>query len=368
MRAWWLRSDNMLVALYAFSSYETPSVAEDQGKFVVPAKEQPLMGDIPAGRKSLAEFKGKKPLLIILADPKDIFTIRHFPLHESLYQAYRDRVECYYISTPWDEGALTVSKTAYGTHNPATYFNYSQNARSAKTTYIAHPCVSMPCLLDSVGQVMRSWCMDRAGNGCNFLVDREGIVAAFGTQNAFDAVVWANEVEWRLQRLLAANGLYSPDWSAAHREEVDKTVATARKTKGGLTYTRRKTGFTPWLCGRIESVDVQKGMITVIPRLPTEKDSIGFRFWQKDKDKISDYGDQNLRQVNLAGSMATLERWLRRGAKPIRFDVSALAYDSTKEDLAQSWKKQDALYLNGRRANGGDLRPGDFVGVKYAEL
>ncbi len=100
---------------------------------------------------------------------------------DCLYKIYRDQVEFLFINITVYDGYMPV----YDYFGPAAGrmiadhpVTPAEKARTAKMFYMGHPQVSIPIVLDDMGQSTRNSFMDPGGAGSFCLVDIEGRVAS----------------------------------------------------------------------------------------------------------------------------------------------------------------------------------------------
>jgi hypothetical protein len=131
---------------------------------------------------SLGNFRGRKPVLLMIADPTDSWAWNtHIAERvDCLHKIYGDLVEFLFINITVYDGYMPVydyfgqDKGRMIADHPVTL---EERARTAKMFYMGHPQVSIPILLDDMGQTTRNSYMDPGGEGSFCLVDAEGKVA-----------------------------------------------------------------------------------------------------------------------------------------------------------------------------------------------
>ncbi|MCK4746396.1 MAG: hypothetical protein KAT15_05145, partial [Bacteroidales bacterium] len=170
----------MFEILNALAGYE---LEEDQtgNEIVVPKSHSVNEGEVE-GLVRLSSYRGKKPVLLILADPTDAWAW-HFHLAEQvdgLHKVYGDQVEFLLIYVTVRDGYMPVydyfgpQKIKMVARHPLTM---EERARTAKMFYMGYPQITIPCLLDDMGQTTRNKYMDLGGSASMYLVDINGKIA-----------------------------------------------------------------------------------------------------------------------------------------------------------------------------------------------
>jgi hypothetical protein len=310
----------------------------------------------------LSSFRGKKPVVLIVSDIKDVFARRWFPALEPVYQAYKDRVQFFIVNTAFDD--WWSQKTAFGVQIDSFYGDYATSARLAKHFYMHHPNVSVPCLLDDQAASLRNAVATSGGGGQFVILDTDGKVSyesphgrKYGS-DCHDEVWWLNDLETELQAVLTNGGKCDPKRGWDDMNEVRTEMARLMK-EGKIMINGQPRNWFPykkwpsgrhtkpvWVFGEIRELDQKTGRITVRVLLD-RKGMLGYGFNRRagDKAELSAWGQKN---------MEVVARWVE-GTDEDRTYVFAV--DKTVE-----------LFLNGKPAALADFRVGDRVGARYGYL
>lgn len=170
----------MFEILNALAGYELKE--DESGNETLVPKSHSVNEAEKEGLVRLSSFRGKKPVLLILADPTDAWAW-HFHLAEQvdgLHKVYGDQVEFLLIYVTVRDGYMPVydffspQKAKMVARHPLTM---EERARTAKMFYMGHPQITIPCLLDDMGQTTRNKYMDLGGSASMYLVDINGKIA-----------------------------------------------------------------------------------------------------------------------------------------------------------------------------------------------
>jgi len=353
--------------LLMFQGYEIQKhVAGDEWCYSKAALPGFLESD--AGTVQLSSFRGKKPVVLISSDLKDVYCRRWFPTLETLYQAYKDEVEFFIVNVAFDDWWFLT--TQYGARIDSYYSTYLESARSAKDAYLWKPNVSVPCLLDDSASSFRNALATAAGGGNFVILDMDGRVAyenpgerwpGFGEtgRDCHDESFWLNELETELQILLGNRGRYSRNRPKDYQNEVSEMRLKLYEQTGRhwLKYKNWPSGrYTSpiWFCGKISSVDSENRTVTAV--VLVDPDAMpGYRFHQEELRK-KEAGEPTTFEPNqwAAKNSEVLDRWVN-GSEADRTYVFEI-----EEDVE--------LFLNGKAADFADLQVGDQVGVRYGYL
>ena len=233
------------------------------------------MGWLEKDFVDLKSFRGKKPVLLwpLGHSPKDDDAYNYFIYPEILKQAYGDRIEVIYVAT--GDNACEVRFRGKGFIGPS--IDYSRigtvghevpdaptlpedMARDVKMHEMAWPWITVPCIVDSAGyeQIRHPIYPDRSP----LLIDIDGRVAMVCDDPGLAFVGhpdWSGtgpqmpgEIAWverEIRLLLENNGRAMRKHKEEHLEEV-RAVAQGERYSGRV--------------GRIEKIDLQGGMLTVL--------------------------------------------------------------------------------------------------------
>lgn len=311
--------------------------------------------DVPEekeGMLKLSSFRGKKPVLLILADPVDCYFPQLQAMLEPLKRACGDRIQFLFVH-------VSIHDTRM---NPLEYFgplkggnalslhpeSEEQRARTAKLFIMRYPNVTVPCVLDNDSQTTRNDWGAQGGDARMTLVDLDGNIAYdtcgswyYWTKGNYSGeVMHVNKIERELLALLANGGKADPE----RKEFTPVGEKFAPPEPGGPDRDAPNYGYNKhlWFCGKIEAVDVEKKEVTVSRFAPPADKLPGLQFIRQAGETAGLDGQTKL-------NFQTLENWIQEGAarRAFRLDDSA------------------ALFRNGRVASLADLQPGDFVGVYY---
>ena len=301
----------------------------------------------PADGVRLSSLRGQ-PVVLILADPVDSFFPRCLAILEPIYRAYRDRAQFLIVhvtihdtrmGAPEFFGPAAADKV---THlHPQTL---EQRARTAKLLYMRYPNVTAPMVLDDMRQTTRNACMAEGGDARTLLVDVDGRLAhdggawfAWEKGPYRDDVLWANELETELVKLLANGGKADPERKALRGRSKVPWISTrpAFKDRAVSSY---GSGFlnTCWLVGRVTAVGPGTVSVVSIPER-----GLGERF------------------IEEAGDRARLDEATEQRLAQVRAWTAGKTYTFALDDKVE-------LFRNGRECEPPDFRPGDIAGVKYA--
>jgi len=299
----------------------------------------------------LSSFRGKKPVLLVFADPTDVWAWhwKLAPALEPLHQAYRQHIEFFFVATTVHDTHMPVCDflgAQPGRHDAVHPLTLEQRARVCKMFQMYLPHSTVPYLLDDMAQRTRDAYRDQGGGAYFVLIDANGVVAHAdyhqdipphwgpkGLRFPYEYLtVRLNHLDARLKAF--ADGGYHyhkgmatpcPPWRLApeRRHNIQE--------------------HTIWLSGRIVALDVAAGIVTV------QRDKLdlaamrGWKYWQE--------SGATPFEPRTEARLATVRRWVAADAsdRMYRFQLS----ESTD------------LFLHGQAAVLEDLRLGDRVGVRY---
>jgi len=320
-------------------------------------KPRPIV--VPRGREAdyvtLSSFRGKKPVLLVLANPTDAWTWhwRLAPMFEPLRQAYKHRIEFFFINTTVHDTRMPVRDyfgPDPGRHDAVHDLTLEQRARTCKMFYMTWPHFTTPYLLDDVSQRTRNAYHDQGGGAYVVLVDLDGRVAYADYHQDLpphwgpDAAsfpyeyltIRMNHLEWRLKSFFEAGCRYAkavekpfPQWRKRHQAEG-----------------ARAPGHTIWLAGRVTGIEAEKRRLVVNRHPLVVEEMRGWRFWQEAGARATPYDPGTKANLDI------VRKWLAAGRK-------GRTYRFAVDDAVD-------LFLHGEPARLADLRPGDCVGVLYA--
>jgi len=253
-----------------FAGYEARQ--SDDGRRYV-AGNPPKIPDDPASVLRLRDFRGKKPVVLILASATDCFWARAAGHVRALQATWGDAVEFVWLDIRlWDFLIHSLDTRNYflpdvGLELPPFQRTYEERARWSKKLYMLYPDLALTCAVDAPSDTTASMLHEPGGSARVLLVDLDGRVAwhsaAWGWWSSTrppgrsDADAWADGVEREICSLLERGGRFDP----AH-EPFDasvKTMAAARPVPEG--------GRDCWLAhSRVTAVDHDACTVTIHAR------------------------------------------------------------------------------------------------------
>ncbi len=311
--------------------------------------------DVPEEKKGLlklSSFRGKKPVLLILADPVDCYFPQVQAMLEPLKRACGDRVQFLFVHVTIHDAGM----------NPLEYFgplkggkamslhpeSEEQRARTAKLFYMRYPNVTVPCVLDNDSQTTRNDWGAEGGDARMTLVNLDGKIACdmpcgwyYWTKGNYSGeTMHVNTIERELLALLNNGGLTDPA-REPFRRDGEKF---APPEPGGPERDAPDYGYNRhlWFCGKIESVDTEDGTVTAVRFAPPAGELPGLQF-------IRQAGDAAGLDEQTALNFQTLGKWIAEGSATRTFVLN----------------ETDALFLNGRVTTVDKLQPGDVIGAYY---
>lgn len=322
---------------------------------------------IPAGEEGdyvrLSDFRGKTPVVIVLAYPPDVFMKCCLPPLEVLRQACKGHAEILLVNINYHD-TYAAGPVYFGPHaNPKgarlTHPNcIEQRARLGKHLYMTYPSATIPMVLDDMGQTTRNRYMAQGGDARFLVIDKAGRIAYDGPSSWYawtkggytDTVTWLNGMEIELRKVLANGGLAEAgrkQFRLGRGHVFMHTVRPARRKAFAARQAKPYAYMKPWskhiwLTGRIKSIDGETFIIA--PNLPDKARMKGYNF-------IRDAGGRAKPDAPAKINLKALEQWLK--------DAEAgVEYKFTVGDDVE-------LFINGREAEPDQFRAGDFVGVWY---
>jgi len=306
----------------------------------------------------LSDFQGKKPIVIFLSDAKDVFCLRWFPAMETVYQAYKDRVEFLFINTSFDD--WWSQETFYGKKVDSYYGDYNSSANILKLSYMRYPNVTVPGLLDNEASSIRDAFASSGGGGEFIILDKDGKVAyqnPFGKlygDDCHDEQYWLNDLEYEIRELLMNRGKYDSDRGWYYKNEIRAEMV--HRTLEGIDFKGRKIHYFEykqwpsgklvlpiWFTGEIVKIDYKKMQLTVLVEADPAK-MYGFNYNKnlKGEAKLDPWAAKN---------MEILEKWVNgsEAERTLVFDID----DSVE------------LFLNALPAEMNQYRVGDFIAGRY---
>jgi hypothetical protein len=191
----------------------------EAGATVVRLKPQHLeakSGEPADASVRLKDRVGPKPVLLYLNDPIDGPMTEQFPAFETIYQAYRDHVDCWFIAVDihdWYYSGMQdmLSREKPGKYANTHYHSEEERARKMKNRYLESPHATFPCLIGDNWQSTKNYYGTGGGANHWVIIDRDGKIAEYtGNQNGN-----LNHVETSIRRVLANGGRMAAD-SQAH--------------------------------------------------------------------------------------------------------------------------------------------------------
>ena len=233
-----LRPEGVLDFLRVLDGYEP--YRNEQGATVMrlrPELLDPRPGQKPADSVRLSHRVGIKPILLYINDPIDGPVSEQFPAFETIYQAYRDQLDCWFVAVDihdWYYSGMPdmLSRDTPGEFSNTHSFNEEERARKAKNRYLESPHATFPCLIGNNWQSVKNFYGTGGGANHWVIIDRNGIIAEYtGNQDGN-----LNHVETAIRRILANDGLMAPD-SRAHirwkspEEAPNRTMPANRRVR-----------------------------------------------------------------------------------------------------------------------------------------
>jgi len=315
---------------------------------------------VPQGREGdyvrLSSYRGRKAVLLVLANPTDAWCWHWSvaPMIEPLHRAYREHVAFLYVNTTIHDTYMTARDffpPRPGRYDAVHNLTLCQRARTCKMFYMNWPHATVPYLLDDMAQRTRNAYRDQGGGAYFVLVDLDGRVAyadyhqdipphwgpkAVSFRDEF-RLIRMNHLESRLAAFVEAGCRYDPKIETPY-------PPWRRGKKAGRSGQGRDDVPTIWLTGRVTAVHADQRVLEVAHGPPPTDDMKGLAFWRGAGDRAEAY------LPDVKARLEVVRRWAaRERPKTYRFAVDA-GVD---------------IFLNGRAAGLGDLKPGDRLGVQY---
>ncbi len=306
----------------------------------------------------LSDFHGEKPIVIFLSDAKDVFCLRWFPAMETVYQAYKDKVEFFFINTSFDD--WWSQETFYGKKVDSYYGDYNSSANILKLSYMRYPNVTVPGLLDNEASSIRDAFASAGGGGEFIIFDKEGKVAyqnPFGKlygDDCHDEQYWLNDLEYEIRELLMNGEEYDSDRGWYYKNEIRAEMV--HRSLEGIDHKGRKVHYFEykqwpsgklvlpiWFTGKITKIDNEKKQLTVKIEVDP-KEMLGYKYNKnlKREAKLDPWAEKN---------MEVLDKWVNgsEADKTLVFDID----DSVE------------LFLNALPAKMKQYRVGDYIAGRY---
>jgi len=386
---------------------------------------------IPEGREAdyvrLSSFRGKRPVLLVLANPSDAFCWhwKIAPMFEPLRQAYKDKLEILFINTTIHDTYMPMRGFFSGERESAVHdLTLWERARACKMFYMNWPHFTTSYLLDDMSQRTRNAYMDQGGGAYIIVVDLDGKIAYIDYHqdmpknlSFYDEYVYVrmNHLESRLKSFFDNGCRYDkkietpyPTWRRPPLL-TNATVKAVDVGKGSLTVTVRsdqgeqqheivtEPGTRVTVACRIAKLaDIEVGRPVTISYRVEEGDDGACR---KVARSVRDFRDvpwnvHNSSVIWLSGrvkqvgggrlivdlivppleQMKGLGFWEQAGDRARAYDAEA----RTRLEAVRRWVdgkgpkvRRFALdsavdtFLHGHAVKPDALRPGDFVGVRY---
>jgi len=217
---------------------------------------------VPEGREAdyvtLSSFRGRKPVLFVLANPTDSWCWhwKMAPVLQPLQDACGDRIAFFFINTTIHDTYMPARdyfEPAAARHSAVHDLSLEERARTSKMFHMHWPQCTTPYLLDDMAQRTRNAWRDQGGGAYVVLVDLDGRLAyvdyhrdipphwgpkAVGFPYEF-VTIRMNHLESRLARFAAGGFRYAPaietPFPAWRRDpELEGTVAAVDPAAGSL--------------------------------------------------------------------------------------------------------------------------------------
>jgi hypothetical protein len=296
-----------------------------------------------------------RPILLMANKPSDVFQKRCIPIAAPFFQAYRAHVDIYFVATSYHDTFSTGPEYAGADAGAMVRIPYpttlDDHARDARHALMTAPAIAVPFLLDNEGHVFRNSYAFPGGNSWYAMVDVTGKLAYYapllGTQGAtaFDAVMWARDIEYQLKLLMDNGGTgvtqVLPD--PVQQEEINKPGSKK------FVY----SSFLPtdtMLCGHITAVN-PAGKTFTVRRLPVDTNEL-FGFQSLQGAGVTRWG------AALHGD-TTITNWLANDSGPRQYTFVAVS------NAAIAGLTNLDLFVDGLRVDLSGFSSGDFIGVKY---
>jgi hypothetical protein len=178
-----LRPEGVLDFLRVLEGYEP--CENEAGAKVVRLKPQLLEaqpGEPADASVRLKDRIGPKPVLLYINDPIDGPMTEQFPAFETIYQAYRDQVDCWFIAVDihdWYYSGMQdmLSRDKPGKYPNTHYHSEEERARKMKNRYLESPHATVPCLISDNWQSVKNHYGTGGGANHWVIIDRDGIIA-----------------------------------------------------------------------------------------------------------------------------------------------------------------------------------------------
>jgi hypothetical protein len=304
-----LRADGVKELLNIVNAYEAVS---GTGKYTIASKEsrlKPKLGEKENDFVQLSSFKNKKPVVLMIGGPKDFYMPNFFYQFEYIYNAYKDKVEFYYIVSNAGWYYIGMKDRAFfKTHDSLTQVSNSltleERARIGKLEYMGTPYLTVPCLLDTLGNTTQNDFFNNGGGADITILDINGKVVDHG--QGFGYALYAmNEVELSIRELLNREGKCDPD-----REEI--FYVTPKKTGKGKTFNYnfpRRGLVRPQKrilnIQKMKIIAIEKDFITVSKKFKDKEKKYELRI----DDKTRIYSGVDIESANIlkVGASLTIE-------------------------------------------------------------
>ena len=238
---------------------------------------------------SLSSFRGKKPVLLLFADPTDTWTYcgTVAPYFGPLYQAIKGKVAVFFVHVTVHDpimaaypGSLIYVPGQRALHPTSLEEPLEARARTAKLCYMGYPTLSVPYLLDDLSEhVLNAYSAD-GGSALAALVDKKGLISLCANRRECDAYLSEDMRDGRQSELHVM----------AFRLHLMNLIESNLKVlldAGGVWNKQMKLTIPDWKLSPslenvpVASVDVSKGLVTV-----TDKAGKPFTFSVDKKSRI----------------------------------------------------------------------------------
>ena len=141
---------------------------------------------VPEGHEAdyvtLSSFRGRKPVLFVLANPTDSWCWhwKTAPVFQPLHDAYGGRIAFFFINTTIHDTYMPARdyfEPAAARHSAVHDLSLEHRARTCKMFHMHWPQCTTPYLLDDMAQRTRNACRDQGGGAYVVLVDLDGRLA-----------------------------------------------------------------------------------------------------------------------------------------------------------------------------------------------
>ena len=207
-----LRPEGVNEFLTYLSGYEP--VKNRKGQTYVRLKPEHLKrkpGERAEDWVHLGERVGEKPVVLYINDPIDGPVSEAFPAFETIYQAYRDQADIFFVAVDihdwYYSGMSDQLSGGWNGRRPNIHsYNREERARKARNRYVESPHATFPCLVGDDYQSVKNFYGTGGGANHWIVIDRDGRIAEYAANQHGNM----NDVENDIRRVLENGGRMSP--------------------------------------------------------------------------------------------------------------------------------------------------------------